>query len=71
MAILFFFEGMERVGPVRASVYSTVELLVTLTLAGLMLGEPVSLTRGLGGILIVAAVLLLAREELRAARAPA
>lgn len=71
MAILFFFEGMERVGPVRASVYSTVELLVTLTLAGLVLGEPVSLTRALGGILIVTAVIVLAREELRAARAVA
>jgi len=71
MAITFFFEGMERVGPVRASVYSTVELLVTLTLAALVLGEPVSLTRGLGGILIVTAVIVLAREELRAARAAA
>ena len=69
LAILFFFKGIERVGPVRASVYSTVELLVTLSLAGLVLGEPISLARGLGGVLIIAAVLLLAREELRAARA--
>jgi drug/metabolite transporter (DMT)-like permease len=69
LAILFFFKGIERVGPVQASVYSTVELLVTLSLAGMVLGEPITLTRGLGGMLIIAAVLLLAREELRAARA--
>ena len=34
MAVLFFFEGLERVGPVRASVYSTVEPAFTLVLAG-------------------------------------
>jgi drug/metabolite transporter (DMT)-like permease len=66
LAILFFFEGMERVGPVRASVYSTVEPMVTLGLAAALLGEPVTLVRALGGVLIVGAVLLLAREELRA-----
>jgi len=72
LAILFFFEGIERVGPVRASVYSTVELMVTLLLAALLLGEPLTLGRGLGGILIVIAVVLLAREELGSAtREPA
>jgi drug/metabolite transporter (DMT)-like permease len=71
MAILFFFEGMERVGPVRASVYSTVEPMFTLTLAALLLGEPITLLRALGGALIVAAVVLLAREELRGPGVPA
>jgi drug/metabolite transporter (DMT)-like permease len=72
MAILFFFEGLERVGPVRASVYSTVEPACTLALAAALLGEPVSAARILGGALIVGAVVLLAREELRAeAAAPA
>jgi len=69
MAILFFFEGLERVGPVRASVYSTVEPVCTLTLAALLLGEPITLARVLGGILILAAVVILAREELRAGQA--
>ena len=71
MAILFFFEGLERVGPVRASVYSTVEPVFTLVLAALMLGERVTLLRLAGGGLILAAVVLLAREELRAAAAAA
>jgi len=69
MAILFFFEGLERVGPVRASVYSTVEPAFTLVLAALLLGEPITLTRLGGGALILAAVFLLAREELRSAAA--
>ena len=71
LAILFFFEGLERVGPVRASVYSTVEPVFTLALAAVLLGEPVTLVRAAGGVLILAAVLLLAREELRSSRAGA
>jgi drug/metabolite transporter (DMT)-like permease len=67
LAILFFFEGLERVGPVRASVYSTVEPLVTLALGAALLGEPLTPARCLGGALILGAVLLLAREELRMA----
>ena len=70
LAVVFFFEGMERVGPVRASVYSTVEPVCTLALAATLLGESITATRVLGGVLILAAVLLLAREELRQA-APA
>jgi drug/metabolite transporter (DMT)-like permease len=71
LAILFFFEGLERVGPVRASVYSTVEPVATLTLAALLLGEPVTAARILGGVLILGAVILLAREELRSGQAAA
>jgi drug/metabolite transporter (DMT)-like permease len=71
LAILFFFEGIERVGPVRASVYSTVEPMVTLALAAALLGEQVTLLRAGGGVLILAAVVLLAREELRSKAAGA
>jgi len=71
LAILFFFEGLERVGPVRASVYSTLEPIFTVTLAAVLLGEPFGPARIGGGLLIVGAVLLLAREELRAARTDA
>jgi drug/metabolite transporter (DMT)-like permease len=71
LAILFFFEGLERVGPVRASVYSTVEPVFTLLLAALVLGERVTALRVAGGALILGAVILLAREELRAAAAAA
>jgi drug/metabolite transporter (DMT)-like permease len=63
LAILFFFEGLERVGPVRASVFSTVEPMFTVLLAAMVLGERITLARVFGGILIVGAVLLLARES--------
>ncbi len=63
MAILFFFEGLERVGAVRASVCSTVEPVFTVVLAALFLGEAVTPMRILGGALILGAVLLLLREQ--------
>jgi drug/metabolite transporter (DMT)-like permease len=67
LAILFFFEGLERVGPVRASVFSTIEPVFTVLLAAAVLGEKITLTRVLGGALIVGAVILLARESAMAA----
>jgi len=63
LAILFFFEGLERVGAVRASVMSTVEPVFTVLLAAMVLGEVITPMRVLGGALIVGAVLLLAREN--------
>jgi len=69
LAILFFFEGLERVGPVRASVFSTIEPVFTVLLAAAVLGERITLTRVFGGALIVGAVILLARESILAASA--
>ncbi len=69
LAILFFFEGLKRVGPVRASVFSTIEPLFTVLLAAAVLGERITLTRVFGGALIVGAVILLARESALVARA--
>jgi drug/metabolite transporter (DMT)-like permease len=63
LALLFFFEGLKRVGPVRASVYSTVEPVFALVLAALLLGEPITLIRVAGGVLILGAVIILAREK--------
>jgi drug/metabolite transporter (DMT)-like permease len=63
LAILFFFEGLERVGAVRASVFSTVEPVFTVVLAAIVLGEAITLMRVLGGALILGAVVLLARES--------
>ena len=63
LAILFFFEGLARVGAVRASVFSTVEPVFTVVLAAILLGEAITPMRVLGGTLIVGAVLLLARER--------
>ncbi|HZZ84239.1 MAG TPA: DMT family transporter [Anaeromyxobacteraceae bacterium] len=70
LAIGLFLAGLERIGPVRASVYSTVEPACTLVLAALFLGEPLTASRLAGGALIVVAVLLLARADLRPPVAP-
>lgn len=72
LAIAFFLAGLERLGAVRASVYSTLEPAFTLGLAALFLGEQVTTLRLAGGALILGAVLLLARAELATpATAPA
>jgi len=62
-AISLFLAGLERVGPMRASIYSTLEPAFTLLLAALVLGEEVTLLRVAGGALILGAVVLLARAE--------
>jgi len=69
LAILFFFEGLERVGPLRASVFSTIEPVFTVLLAAALLGERITLARVFGGALVVGAVILLARESALAVRA--
>jgi drug/metabolite transporter (DMT)-like permease len=66
LAIAFFLAGLERMGPVRASVYSTLEPAFTVALAALVLGEAVTPLRVAGGVLILGAVALLARSEARA-----
>ena len=63
VAIAFFLAGLSRLGPVRASTYSTLEPAFTLVLAALLLGEGVTVLRVAGGALILAAVVILARSE--------
>ena len=62
-AIVLFFAGLERVGPTRASVLSTVEPVCTVVLAAIFLGESVAPWQLLGGALILAAVVMLARAS--------
>lgn len=61
VAIVAFFAGLERIGPAEASVVSTVEPVVTVALAVLVLLEPLSTVQLIGGTLIVVAVVVLAR----------
>jgi drug/metabolite transporter (DMT)-like permease len=63
LAIAFFMAGLERLGPVRASIYSTLEPVFTVALAAVALGERVTPLRAAGGALILVAVVLLARGE--------
>jgi drug/metabolite transporter (DMT)-like permease len=63
LAIVTFFAGLERVGPTNASTLSTVEPAVTVVLAAVVLGETISSFRIIGGIMIILAVIILARSE--------
>lgn len=62
LAILGFFKGMEKLGAADASALSTLEPLITVGLAALVLGEAVSSLQLAGGGLILAAVVYLARH---------
>lgn len=61
VAIVAFFAGMERIGPVNTSTLSAVEPVVTVILAALILRETIAPLQVAGGALILAAVVLLAR----------
>ncbi|HZQ78328.1 MAG TPA: DMT family transporter [Acidimicrobiia bacterium] len=55
------FAGLERVGAPTASIVSTVEPVVTVVLAGLFLGERLTVVEAAGAAAVIAAVRLLAR----------
>ncbi|HYH49096.1 MAG TPA: DMT family transporter [Acidimicrobiia bacterium] len=55
------FAGIERVGAPTASIVSTFEPVVTVVLAGLVLGETLSLVEATGAACVLGAVRLLAR----------
>lgn len=64
-----FLAGMKRIGPTDASLLSTLEPVVTVVLAAILLGESLPLLSLFGGGLILAAVILLTQAELRSASA--
>jgi drug/metabolite transporter (DMT)-like permease len=65
LPVVAFLAGLERIGPTNAAMLSTLEPLVTVLLAMLLLNEKLKPLSLLGGGLILAAVLLLAQSELR------
>jgi drug/metabolite transporter (DMT)-like permease len=65
IAVNTFFAGLKQVGPTNASVLSTFEPVTTVILASLFFGEEIGLMRVVGGLLILLAVILLAKSELR------
>lgn len=65
LGTLTFFAGMQRVGPTDASTLSTLEPAVTVGLAAAFLGERLAPAQLFGGVLILAAVLLLTRATMR------
>jgi drug/metabolite transporter (DMT)-like permease len=60
-AILCFFSGLERVGPSAASILSTAEPVTTVVLAVAVLGDGLAAAQLLGGVLVLGAVVVLAR----------
>jgi drug/metabolite transporter (DMT)-like permease len=73
VAPVAFLAGMAVIGPVRAAVLSSVEVIVTLSLAASLLGERLSRRQWLGAALILGAVFWQNRAALLqlARRAPA
>ena len=56
------FAGLRRIGPTRASTLSTIEPVVTVALAALVLDERIASIQLGGGALILVAAVLLARD---------
>ncbi len=56
---VFFLMGLVRLGPVRTAIVSTVEPFLTALLGVLVLSQSLALPTVLGGLLIIAAVVLL------------
>ncbi len=60
-----FLAGLERIGPTNASMLSTLEPVVTVLLAGLLFHEQLEPITIIGGGLILVAVILLTRSEVK------
>lgn len=63
--VVTFLAGLERIGPTNAAMLSTLEPVVTVLLAAWLFGESLLPIVLLGGGLILAAVVVLTREELQ------
>lgn len=65
LAFVTFFSGLKRIGPTSAATLSTFEPIVAVALATIVLGESITPFQALGGILILVAVVILSRNEMR------
>ena len=63
--VVTFLAGLERIGPTNAAMLSTLEPVVTVLLAAWLFGERLMPIVMVGGGLILAAVVLLTRSELK------
>jgi drug/metabolite transporter (DMT)-like permease len=68
IALRAFLAGLARIGPARASVLSSLEVLVTMALAFAFLGERLDARQALGAALILGAVALQNLDALRRLR---
>lgn len=58
LAVSFFLKGVKKIGASRASLISTIEPVITLLLAFLILGENFTLKQILGSVLVLASIYL-------------
>ncbi|MBL8163702.1 MAG: EamA family transporter [Anaerolineae bacterium] len=65
LPVAAFLAGLERIGPTNAAMLSTLEPVVTVILGAVLLNETFRPMTLIGGGLILGAVLLLTRSELR------
>ncbi len=70
VAIIAFFGGLARVGASTASILSTVEPVITISLAAAVFGEALTPLQAAGAALVLGAVVLLAAPGRRYAREP-
>jgi drug/metabolite transporter (DMT)-like permease len=63
--VVTFLAGLKRIGPTNASMLSTLEPVVTILLAAILLHDTLKPIALLGGGLILTAVILLTRSELQ------
>jgi len=59
---LAMFSGLQRLGGIETALVSLLELLVSLVLAFLLLGERLTLVQWLGGVLLVSSLVLMVRD---------
>jgi len=62
VALMAFLEGVRIIGPSKASILSTIEPIVALTLGIIILREPISARIIIGSIMIVTSVVILTTE---------
>jgi drug/metabolite transporter (DMT)-like permease len=65
LAVQAFYAGSRRIGAARAALVSTVEPVYTITLATLLFGERLTPLQVIGGVLVIAAVLLVQLPAIR------
>ncbi len=63
IAIITFFAGLKLIGPVKSSMISTFELVITLFCSYLFLGEKMGYLQIIGSIFILISAIILAKEK--------
>jgi drug/metabolite transporter (DMT)-like permease len=67
LAFLFFYEGVRRIGPSRASIFINLVPVFGVTFAALLLGEPILASMIVGGMMVIGGVMLTNRAPARRA----